>query len=202
MTVSKPVFGITGASGSGKSYISGIFRSYGIDVIDADTIGHYVTSPEGAAYGELKQHFGTDIFDSSGNLVRSRLAEIVFSDKKELCILNEITHKHIKSEICSIIKNSPSPSVGIDGAVIIGSPVEAMCDFIIGVIAPFDVQIDRIMFRDGISAEKAKLRLQSQPSDEFYRSRCRYIIENSGKDVRKEAERIIFENKLLGETDF
>ena len=92
--------------------------------------------------------------------------------------------------------------MGIDGAVIIGSPVEAMCDFIIGVIAPFDVQIDRIMFRDGISAEKAKLRLQSQPSDEFYRSRCRYIIENSGKDVRKEAERIIFENKLLGETDF
>ncbi len=198
MTVSKPVFGITGASGSGKSYISGIFRSYGIDVIDADTIGHYVTSPEGAAYGELKQHFGTDIFDSSGNLVRSRLAEIVFSDKKELCILNEITHKHIKSEIYSIIKNSPSPSVGIDGAVIIASPVEAMCDFIIGVIAPFDVQIDRIMFRDGISAEKAKLRLQSQPSDEFYRSRCRYIIDNSGGDVRSAVEKIILENNLLG----
>ncbi|MEE0944687.1 MAG: dephospho-CoA kinase [Clostridia bacterium] len=191
MTANKIVFGITGGSGVGKSYISDLFRKRGIDVIDSDKTARQVVMPNGKAYDELYAHFGKDYFAEDGTLLRRKLAERVFSDKKELGILNEITHKHIKRQIEEDLK-SASHIAAIDGAVIIGSPVEDMCSFLVGVVAGRDTRIKRIMSRDFITEESAIKRIDAQPDAEFYRKYCRYIIENDGKtDMAYEVENIM-----------
>ncbi|MBS7297568.1 MAG: dephospho-CoA kinase [Eubacteriales bacterium] len=191
MTVNKIIFGITGGSGVGKSYISDLFRQRGIDVIDCDKTARQVVMPDGRAYDELYAHFGKEYFAGDGILLRRKLAEKVFSDEKELGILNEITHKHIKRQLEEDLI-SASQIAAIDGAVIIGSPVEDMCSFLVGVVAERDTRIKRIMSRDSISEESAIRRIDSQPDADFYRQHCRYIIENDGKtDLVYEVENIM-----------
>lgn len=196
MTANRLVFGITGGSGSGKSYVSEIFRANGVNVLDCDVIAHEVTMPGGAAYDELLAHFGAEYFAADGTLLRKKLAGLVFSDEKELGILNEITHKHIKQEIMRRIE-AQDGAAAIDGAVIIGSSVETLCAFLVGVIAPYDMRLERIIKRDGISEEQARQRLDVQQCEDFYRAHCRYIIENDNScDVTAAVRNILREVNL------
>lgn len=182
MTANKPaVFGITGGSGSGKSYVSGILAGCGVAVFDADRIAHEVTAPGKAAHAELFAHFGAEYFASDGQLLRRKLAALVFSDSSELRILNEITHKHIKEELIRGISSCKAHAAAIDGAVIIGSPVERLCSFLVGVTAPEEIRVQRITLRDGITPDEARARIAAQPDEGFYRAHCKYIIENDGR---------------------
>lgn len=144
-------------------------------------IARGVTAPGSRACGEILAHFGDEFCDESGVLLRKKLAARVFSDPKELGILNAITHKYIKKEIIMRLAASNARASAVDGAVIIGSPIEPMCGFLVGVCAPEAVRIKRITARDGITEEEARLRISAQPSEEFYRANCRYIIENDGE---------------------
>ncbi|MBQ7793958.1 MAG: dephospho-CoA kinase [Clostridia bacterium] len=194
MTANKRVFGITGGSGSGKSYVSDIFRKNGVTVFDGDVLAHEVAMPDGEAYAELFEHFGGEYFAENGLLDRKKLAAKVFSDKSELGILNGIMHKHIKGRIERGLENVSLAA--IDGAVIIGSPVEEMCEFLVGVTAPYDKRLERIIKRDGIGEAAARARLDAQPNEQFYRQNCRYIIENDGeKSVEAEVLKILEEFK-------
>lgn len=197
MTANKLVFGITGGSGSGKSYISELFRQRGIDVFDADKTARQVVMPDGSAYAELYEHFGGEYFDKDGILLRRKLADLVFSDSEQLGILNEITHKHIKRQLEKDLETA-SEAAAIDGAVIIGSPVEGMCKFLVGIVADRQTRIKRITVRDAISAEAAEKRINAQPDDSFYRSKCRYTIDNSGNaDLVGEVENILKDIEVM-----
>ncbi len=190
MTANRCVFGITGGSGSGKSYIASLFEKEGVTIFDGDKISKEVALPEGEAYSELYSAFGRDYFDEKGFLNRKKLADLVFSDKSKLGILNSIMHKHIKKRIEKGLENSPLSA--IDGAVIIAGPVEELCDFLVGVTAPYELRLSRIKVRDRISEEQAKKRISAQPDDAFYKKHCRYIIENDGKsDLSGEVKKIM-----------
>jgi dephospho-CoA kinase len=87
----KPVIGILGGIGSGKSTIAAEFAKLGCKVIDADKIAHELLA-EPSVKGKLLSLFGQDILDSSGRIDRRKLAEIVFADGKMLVSLNSIIH--------------------------------------------------------------------------------------------------------------
>lgn len=186
------IFGITGGSGSGKTTVSDIFRSLGVRVIDADKAAREVVKKGSSCLDELTQYFGTEIIESDGSLNRKKLANIVFKDTVKLKKLNEITHSYIKIYIETILSKISEPIAAIDGAVIIGSGIENMCSFMVSVIADYDVRINRIIKRDGLSIEDAKNRLSSQPSDEFYINHSKYIIYNNGNTykLRQDTEKI------------
>lgn len=191
MTVNKTVFGITGPSGSGKGYVSDIFRQHGVSVFDGDLISREVVERGKPANRELFEHFGSEYFAEDGTLLRRKLAGKVFSDESELRILNKIVHKYIKKEIEDRLLSS-SPVCAIDGAVIIGSDIEDMCEFLVGVIAPRELRMERLKERDGISEDEIKRRMDAQPDDDFYIKRCRYIIKNDGScDVENEVKKIL-----------
>lgn len=176
------VFGITGGSGAGKGAVSDAFRSLGVDVIDADAVGHNVTASR-ECLDELTARFGTDILNDSGSLDRHALGNIVFADKTKLAALNAITHKYIKREIEKILYKSDAEIQAIDGAVIIGSEVESLCGFLIAVTADRETRVNRIIERDLITRGEAEARIDSQPDDSFYKRHALYIIENNkGKD--------------------
>ncbi len=173
------VFGITGGSGSGKSSVSAIFEKLGVDIIDTDLIAREVTQFGTPCLKELAEAFGNDILNSDGTLERQTLASIAFTDTDKTKILNRITHKYIKACILKRIENSQADIIAIDGAVIIGSDIEPICDFLISIIADKEIRIERIIKRDKLTRAQALERLDAQPNEEFYRNHSQYIIINN-----------------------
>lgn len=173
------VFGITGGSGSGKSSASERFRENGIYVIDADKTAREVVRQGEPCLEELVKELGSEILNDDGGLNRRKTGEIVFSDKKKLDILNRITHKYIQKALEAQLNKIDTDIAAVDGAVIIGSPVEKMCSFLVSVMADKEIRLARIMARDNISREAALKRIESQPSDEFYIANSRYLLYNN-----------------------
>lgn len=174
------VIGITGGSGTGKSYISGILRNEGISVFDADKIGHEIFDDSIECRNELVTCFGNEIL-SENRIDRKKLGNIVFSEPELLKKLNEITHKYILRRIYNKIEACEAKITCVDGALLIESGMK--CDALIGVIAAYDVRLRRIMERDGIEETAARKRLDAQKTDEFYINNCDFIIENNGGTV-------------------
>lgn len=174
------IFGITGGTGAGKSTVSEIFKRQGVYVIDGDMVARKVTEPGEECLGVLTSYFGRDILNPDGTMNRAKTAQIVFTDSQKLAILTEITHKYINKAITAELESVNPQIAAIDGAVIIGGPVEEKCEFIVSVIAQRDERLKRIMERDSISEEAAQRRIAAQPDDEFYISNSKYVIENNG----------------------
>lgn len=173
------VFGITGGSGSGKSSASERFRENGIYVIDADKTAREVVRQGEPCLEELVKELGSEILNDDGGLNRRKTGDIVFSDKKKLDILNRITHKYIQKALEDQLNKIDTDIAAVDGAVIIGSPVEKMCSFLVSVMADKEIRLARIMKRDNISREAALKRIESQPSDEFYIANSKYLLYNN-----------------------
>lgn len=174
------IFGITGGSGSGKTTVSKMLSDMGVYIIDTDEISREVTEKGSDCLRELQNAFGGEIIAADGTLDRRKLASIAFADKEKTALLGEITHKYIKSETLRRIQNTDAALIGIDGAVIIGSPIEKICEKIVAVTADTDVRLQRIIRRDTISGDEAKKRLGAQQNEEFYRKNSDYIVDNSG----------------------
>lgn len=187
------ILGITGGSGCGKTTVSDILRSKGIDVIDTDIVARLIVEPGKPALNEIEDYFGKEYITSVGTLDRKKLAGVVFADSKKLSKLNEITHKYISKYVDEYIKDYSGDIIGIDGAVIIGSGIDKKCDYILSVLADKGERLRRIMLRDNITEEEGKKRISSQKNDEFYIENSDYIVYNKGnkEDLIFEVEKVI-----------
>lgn len=180
MMRNKKVIGITGGSGCGKSYVSDLLRRRGIPVIDADKTAHEVMAAGTQCCREVIDFFGGEI-EENGGINRGKLGKIVFSDPGMLKKLDEISYKYILAGIENKIEKEDAEMVFVDGATLIESGMT--CDVMIGVIADFSARKKRIVLRDGISEETARMRIQAQPSEDFYRKNCDFIIYNDGRPI-------------------
>ena len=187
------IFGLTGGSGTGKTTVGEIFKEHGIYVVRADESARRVEAKGTQCYDELVTMFGVCILREDGEIDRRKLAKIVFEDKKKLKTLNRITHHYIKFDIMRELGEVESDFAAIDGAVIIGSPVEKICEFIVAVEAPLEERVKRITERDGRTADEAKALIAAQPSDDFYRENAQFIICNNGgyDELRNNAEAVL-----------
>ncbi|MGM9936697.1 MAG: dephospho-CoA kinase [Candidatus Ornithomonoglobus sp.] len=196
------IFGITGPTGAGKSTVSDYFRDLGVYVADADKAARAVVGKGTPCLDELKKAFGRGIINSDGELNRRRLGEIVFADENKLLLLNTITHKYIKKYLERELDASGAAIGAIDGAVIIGSPVQSMCRRLAVVTADRGIRADRITARDGLSRESAEKRIDAQMSDAEYISHADYIIKNNKNDeLGEQIEHIYNEIKAAAEKE-
>lgn len=174
--------GITGGSGSGKSTVAELFCSFGANTIDADIVYHDLLNNSASMMCELKRRFPETI-SSDGKLSRRALAEIVFSDADALCDLNAIAHKFVIEETerqMAALYEKNAPYICVDAIALFESGLAEICDVTVGVIAPREIRISRIMSRDSIDIAAAEARINAQKDDGFYRDKCDYVIENDG----------------------
>ena len=174
------IIGVTGGSGSGKSVFCQEAKKLGFHIIDADRIGHKILLWGNPAYDEVVGFFGKDILSEDGEINRRRLGEIVFSNKDKLQKLNSITHFRIFEKIDEIIKENQDKNILIDAALLFESGMDSKCDKVVAILAPKDVRIKRVMERDGLTYERALERINSQSSDDFYRFRADFVLQNDG----------------------
>ena len=201
------VIGLCGGSGSGKGTASSIFMELGIPSIDTDAIYREMTRGDSSCMQALVEAFGQGVVNDRGGLDRVRLGEIVFADSDKLKLLNTITHRFILDETRRRIKlfaDLGYSAVLVDAPVLFESGFDSECDEIICVIADNGVRADRIMYRDGISREKAYARINSQMSNEELVSCCNYVIHNDSDVESLRAgvsalAKILLDNKTKGE---
>ena len=174
------IIGITGGSGTGKSSACTYFDRMGYVIIDADTVAREVCAPGTECLAELVAYFGGDIVDGDGTLMRKKLGSLVFADSSKLMALNEITHKHIIKSIKEKIADNEGRDIVVDAPLLLETGLDSLCDVTLCVISSADNRISRIMARDGISAEDAQNRIQSQKDDSYYISRCDHTVTNNG----------------------
>ena len=144
------VIGITGGIGVGKSKVSEILVSLGLDVINADELGHQAYVPFTTGWEEVVQEFGKEILTTDGEINRSKLRSIVFNDVNALNRLNQITHPKIKQILCNSLseyRNHGSILVGFEAALLIEAGWNEIADEIWVVTAPDRIILERIMGR-------------------------------------------------------
>ena len=173
--------GLTGGIGSGKSTVAKIFEVLGIPVYYADEEAKRLMNEDPELIEEIIRHFGEKAYNSSG-LDRSYLAKIVFNDAEKLRLLNSLTHPRTISHAESWISEQSSAYIIKEAALLFESGAYKQLDKIIGVSAPLELRISRVMERDGSTKEDVLKRISRQMNEDEKLSRCDFIINNDETD--------------------
>ena len=171
--------GITGGTGSGKTSALRALERLGALPLDCDAIYHELLSDNEELKSDLESRFTGVLCD--GRIDRKLLGSIVFSDESALHDLNEITHKYIGRELERRLtdwERNGGNIAAIDAIALIESGRGSVCDIVIGIVAPAEKRLTRIMGRDRITREQAQLRINAQKPDSFFRENCDVILEN------------------------
>ena len=190
------IFGITGTTGSGKTSVLEAFRKKGALLLDCDRLYHDLLETSEGMLRELENRF-PDAFEK-GQLMRKKLASIVFHNEATLADLNAITHRYVCEDVKRQLRAhamSGGQIAVIDAVELISSGLGALCDCTIAVLAPEAERMKRIMVRDGLTEEQALERIRAQKNDAYYRENCTYTVLNDGT-VEQLSEKI---NQIMKE---
>ncbi|MGI6027839.1 MAG: L-threonylcarbamoyladenylate synthase [Candidatus Heteroscillospira sp.] len=178
---SMTVIGITGGTGGGKTTALDAIRELGGCVIDCDAVYHGLLENSTQMLSELGNRFPGVIAD--GKLDRKALGRIVFADVTALMELNAITHKYVREETARRLGEWAMQGgrlAAIDAIALIESGMGKSCTDVVGVTAPREVRIERLMRREGISREYAQSRIDAQKPDSWFEENCDHILRNDG----------------------
>jgi len=175
----KVVAALTGSIATGKTVVLDYFRdNLGFKVVSADSVGHEVLKTQ-EIIKKTGETFGADVI-KNGEIDRRALGKIVFSDKTELAKLNEITHPAILSKTFEIIDElSQKSPVILEAAILIEAGWHKYFDTVMLTWCKPEIQMSRLMTRDGITEEEAKIKIASQMSFEEKKPFATHIIDTS-----------------------
>ena len=173
--------GITGSIGAGKSTVAGIFKVLGVPVFDADATAKNILNTDPVLREQIAAAFGSETY-KNGLLDRKYLATLVFNNPDQLAKLNALVHpatieaaniwaKHWEEQGC--------PYILKEAALLFEAGTNVGLDFIIGVTAPVEMRIARVMERDHVTREEVLKRMQHQLDDTEKMKRCNFVIDNN-----------------------
>jgi dephospho-CoA kinase len=177
----KPVIGLTGPTGAGKSTVASALERLGCAIVDADRAARSITG-RADCLARLKAVFGADIVRTDGGLNRQKLAARAFSSPENTKKLNAVTHPAIIAECerrLTRAKEKDCRAVILDAPLLFESGTQGLCDATVAVLAPDASRLKRIMARDGIGEAEARERMGAQHGGEYYRKRADYTFDGS-----------------------
>lgn len=188
--------GLTGGIASGKTTVAGILAELGAFVVDADRLAREVMAPGGAAHDRVVARFGRGILDASGEIVRPRLAELVFRDAEARRALDAIVHPEVRAEASRRIEahlpRGTTPLAIFDAALLFESGAYREFDRLIVVRCSPACQLGRLLARDELTADEARARIESQARLEEKLAVADYVIdtESTLHETRRQTEQV------------
>ncbi len=171
---------ITGNIGSGKTTVCKIFESLKVPVFYADTEAKNLYN-DASVISSVEKAFGRDIFDKNRQLIRQKLADIVFSDATALKTLNSIIHPVLMEKYRNwLTENAQHLYTLHEAAVIFENNLAKQFDKIINIAASENIRTERIKSRDGLSEKEIKNRMLRQWPDEKKNMLSDFVIINDG----------------------
>ena len=187
LSTRKPVIGLVGGVGAGKSTVARQFARLGAAVVDGDAIGHdLLESP--AVRREVRRRWGGGVFTRGGRVSRAALGRVVFAAPAELEALNRILHPRIRRRmeraIAQARRDPAVPAVVVDAAVLFEAGWDDLCTAVVFVKAPAARRARRWAARHGGAKAAWRRRENAQISLDKKRQKCEYTVDNSSSVSR------------------
>ena len=173
----KKVIGITGGIATGKSAVTAYLLAHGYEVIDADAVVRELQEVGGALYLVIRDTFGQAYFLENGDLDRAKFGALIFSDPAARDQLSNLQDSIIRTELFRRCEISQSKLVFMDIPLLFERHYTGFDETWL-VYAPQDIQLKRLMKRNGLSKSEALLRIKAQMPIDEKRSLATRIIEN------------------------
>lgn len=172
--------GLTGGIASGKSAVAELFAGRGAAVIDTDRIAREVVEPGQPALADLVAALGRDILDTGGGLDRARLRRRVFAEPETRRLVEAIVHPAIQTELEKLARELPGPYQILVIPLLAETGRKAIVDRVLVVDCPEEMQLERLIRRDGETAESARQALAAQAPRAVRLALADDVIDNSG----------------------
>jgi len=175
--------GLTGSIAVGKSFVLGVLAELGCRVLNADVTAREVVAPESPGLQAAVDAFGTEILLPDGGLDRVKLGSLIFADEQKRLRLNSILHPFIIAKQDEQMRKwegeDPKGIAVIDAALMIESGGYRRFDKLIVVHCRPEVQLQRLMSRDGLDREQAEQRIKAQMPQEEKKKFADFLIDTS-----------------------
>jgi dephospho-CoA kinase len=195
--------GLTGGIACGKSTVARMFTERGAILVDADAIARDVVRAGTEGFDAVVEAFGPDVLAPEGGLDRAALGSTVFGDDAARRRLEAILHPLIASESGRRLQAAfaeGAPLVVYDAALLFESGRSEHFRPVVVVSAPPDVQLRRLMARDGLDEPSARARIDAQMPVAEKVARADHVIDNGGTREQTEAAVAALWDTLVGET--
>ena len=191
------VLGLTGGTGAGKTSALNAIRELGGTVIDCDAVYHEMLENSQEMRNAINAKF-PGVFDQDGKLNRQKLGQEVLAQKDRPAQLNEIVFGFMTPAPDRRMESAGDGLFAIDAINLLESGADRLCDRTIAVTAPTELRVRRIMARDGITEQYARLRISAQKPDEYYRGKCDCELNNAADTPEAfQAEAKLFFTRLI-----
>jgi dephospho-CoA kinase len=199
--------GLTGSIAVGKSFVLGVLAELGCQVLDADVTAREVVAPGSPGLQLVAEAFGKEILTTDGNFDRSKLGSIVFADEQKRLRLNSILHPFIIAAQDERMRKwesqDPQGIAVIDAALMIESGGYRRFDKLIVVHCRPEVQLQRLMSRDGLDRRQAEQRIAAQMAQEEKKKLADFLIDTSDgfENARQQTEAVFRQLSELDKAD-
>ena len=196
MDKNKPIIGILGGIGSGKSSVAAEFAKLGCALIDADKLAHEVLDDENII-NQLTEAFGEAIVDTDGHIDRKKLAQTVFEDADQVKKLNEMVHPPVLARCQQLITAYNAcenvPAIVLDMPLLVEVGWEKRCDIVVFVACNAENRLKRAGHVDVPEKNNLKKRENFQNSLDNKAIIADYTVDNnSGESAMAEQIERIF----------
>lgn len=177
------VIGLTGGIASGKSVVSQMLADRGALVIDADKVGHEAYRRGSGCYDAVVEAFGSDVVGADGEIDRKALGAKVFAEPALRKRLEGIVWPWMRETMdkrLAKIRTEGTPVVVLEAAVLIEADWTPITDQVWVVTVAPEIARQRVMERNGLTAEQADARINAQLTNEERARHAQVIIDNSG----------------------
>ncbi|KTD08265.1 dephospho-CoA kinase [Legionella jamestowniensis] len=157
--------GLTGGIASGKSTVASLFKNKRITVISADQVARELMQSDEQVQEKIVKQFGESILNSSKEIDRIKLRQIIFANPEQRLWLEQLLHPLIRQRIVELVHNSKSSYSIVEIPLLKERKSYPYLDRVIVVLAEPQEQIKRVMERDNCTQREAQAILAAQPSD-------------------------------------
>ena len=188
------LLGVTGGIASGKTTVANMLQELGAPIIDFDFIARQVVEPGKPAWKEIIDFFGKQVLQEDDTLDRKKLSNIVFRDFEKRKKLESFTHPRIGEEflkqVDELTKKDPEAIIQVVIPLLIELNLQYQFHKLLVVHIPLELQVERLIERDGITKEEATNMLKSQLSIDEKVGYADFVINNekSLKDTKRQVE--------------
>lgn len=175
--------GLTGGIACGKTVVRQRFDEAGVPTLDADRVVHGLFAPGTDVTADVEARFGVTVIAPDGSVDRKALGAVVFRDAEERRALEAIVHPRVFEAIETFFDTARRAGAAVavvDAALMYETGSYERYHRVVVAYCPRDIQRERLMSRDGVSAEQADRRIAAQMSVEEKRDRADYVIDTSG----------------------
>lgn len=172
--------GLTGGIGSGKSTVATKFSQLGITFVDADVVARQVVAPGTAALATIFDRFGPTVVQQDGQLNRSALRNIVFTDPLAKQWLDQLLHPLIRTEMLQQLRLATSPYVLLVAPLLVENKLDQLVDAVLVVDVAQQTQLQRTTARDGSAETIVQAIMAAQCSRADRLAYATHVINNDG----------------------